>query len=120
MDSTAKIVGWAGGAIFVGAYIVLLILQFSHIGAADDEWVRRLELLSPLQSLAFAGAGVLLGTAVQQQATKKAQEQADQNQEVANKAHELAGAVKATAAAPGATPKEIEALVPVAEEIGTG
>jgi hypothetical protein len=86
---------------------------------ADAEWNRRLELLNPLQSLAFAGAGVILGTAVQQQVTKKALDLADENKDAADKGRELAGAVKGAAAAPGETPDEIEALIPVAEQIGT-
>jgi hypothetical protein len=117
MENAAKVVAWAVGGAFVAAYIVLLILQFPHISATDSEWTRRLELLNPLQSLAFAGAGALLGTAVQQQATKKAQESADANQEVADKAHELAGGVKSAAATPEETPPEIQALLPVAEQI---
>jgi hypothetical protein len=118
MENTAKVVAWAGGGIFVLAYIVLLILQFGHIGVDDAEWNRRLELLNPLQALAFAGAGVLLGTAVQQQATKKALDLADENKDAAAMGRELAGAVKAAAGGKGETPEEIEALVPVAEQIG--
>jgi hypothetical protein len=119
MDNTAKVVAWAGGAIFVGAYIVLLILQFGHIDAGDAAWNRRLELLNPLQALAFAGAGVLLGTAVQQQATKKAQDLAEENQEDANKGRALEAVVKAKAAAPEPTPPAIQELLNVAEEAGS-
>ena len=119
MDTTAKVVGWIGGAILVATYLVLLILQFDHIGATDADWNRRLELLNPLQALAFAGAGVLLGTAVQQQATKKAQELADQNQEDANKGRALEAAVKAKAASPEPTPPDIQELVQVADQVGS-
>lgn len=117
MEGVGKIVAWVGAAVFVGAYIVLLILQFCHVGADDMEWNRRLELLNPLQSLAFAGAGVLLGTAVQQQATRSAQDLADQNQEDATKGRALEAAVKAKIAAPGETPSEIKELADIAERV---
>ena len=117
MENVGKIVAWTGGAIFVGAYITLLVLQFCHVGADDAEWIRRMELLNPLQSLAFAGAGVLLGTAVQQQATRSAQQQADANAEDAEKGRALDAAVKAKVAAPGATPQEVQDLARLAEQI---
>ena len=116
MESTAKVVAWIGAGVLVGAWIVLLILQFDHIDAGDGEWNRRLELLNPLQSLAFAGAGVLLGTAVQQQATKKAQDQAAENEEAAKTGLALETAVKAKAAQSGTTPPAIQELVDVAEQ----
>lgn len=116
MERVGKIVAWTGAAFFVGTYLVLLILQFSHLGTPDSEWLRRLELLNPLQSLAFAGAGVLLGTAVQQQATRKAEEVAAQNQEDANVGRAMKAAVAGKMAAPGNTPQVIEELAAVAEK----
>lgn len=112
----SKIVAWAFGALFVGVYIVLLILQFCHIDAAALEWNRRLELLNPLQSLGFAGAGVLLGTAVQQQATKKAEEHAEKSRQVADQASDLATKVIVKAEESKA-PDEIKDLVVEAEKV---
>ena len=119
MEKAAKVVAWAGGAIFVATYLVLLILQFAHLDVTEMEWTRRIELLNPIQSLAFAGAGALLGTAVQSQATNKVQEIADKNQDASDKAHELAGAVKHIDDSEGATPAAVQALIPLAEEIVT-
>jgi hypothetical protein len=117
MDGAAKIVAWVGATILVAAYVVLLILQFGHLGVDDGEWNRRLQLLNPLEALAFAAAGVLLGTAVQKQATKEAQDLAKENQEIATRGKLLAAAVEAKADAPGPTPPEIKELEPLAKEI---
>jgi len=113
---TAKVIAWVFGAVFVGVYIVLLILQFCHIDAPALEWNRRLELLNPLQSLGFAGAGVLLGTAVQQQATKKAEDEAEKNQKAVNTASEFATRVIVKAEDADA-PKVLKRLVPEAEKV---
>ncbi len=116
MEDLAKIVAWLGAAVFVFAYLVLLILQFYHLDSTGLEWNRRLELLNPLQSLAFAGAGVLLGTVVQKQATKDAAERADKNEKAATKGAKLAEEVIEEGSSSRA-PKALKDLVPVAKEI---
>jgi len=117
MEGAAKVVAWVGATILIGAYLVLLTLQFGHIGVDDGEWNRRLQLLNPLEALAFAAAGVLLGTAVQKQATKDAQDRANESQDVAAKGKALAAAVQAKIDAPGPTPPEIQELEPLAKDI---
>jgi hypothetical protein len=99
-------------------YVVFLILQWNNVTAGDLEWSRRSDLLGGLEALAFAAAGAVLGTTVQRQVTKKAENQAveakkqadeqkaraDTNQKAAEKAralHNLAE-VKAEQASAGA------------------
>jgi hypothetical protein len=89
--------------LLIVAYIVFLILQWNNVMAGDLEWSRRSDLLGGLEALAFAAAGAVLGTTVQRQVTKKAEEQAaearkqadeqkgraDTNQNAAEKARAL-------------------------------
>jgi hypothetical protein len=57
-------------------YFVFLILQWGNVGAADLPWSRRSDLFGGVEALAFSAAGALLGTTVQRQVTKKAEDQA--------------------------------------------
>jgi hypothetical protein len=83
------------GALLMLAYLVALGLQFTAIGADDGEWARRIELLGGLEALAFAAAGALLGTTVQQRATESAESRAQANEEAAKKGMALESAVRA-------------------------
>jgi len=60
------------------AYLVALGVAWAGTGSSDTVWARRLELLGGLEALAFAAAGAILGTSIQRQATKKADERADE------------------------------------------
>lgn len=57
-------------------YLVFLMLQWNDVKAGDLEWSRRSALFGGLEALAFAAAGGILGTTVQRQVTKKAEDQA--------------------------------------------
>jgi hypothetical protein len=57
-------------------YLVLLVLQWGHVNAAELTYARRAHLLGGLEALAFAAAGAILGTTVQRQVTKKAEGEA--------------------------------------------
>jgi hypothetical protein len=59
-------------------YLIFLVAQWRTTGLAEPGWSRRLHLFSGLEALAFAAAGAILGTTVQRQVTKKAEDQAAQ------------------------------------------
>jgi hypothetical protein len=62
--------------VLIGVYLVALAVQWFDVGLVEPDWSRRLQLLGGLEALAFAGAGAVLGTTVQRQVTKKAEQQA--------------------------------------------
>jgi len=115
-------------------YIVFLILQWNNVKAGDLEWSRRSDLFGGLEALAFAAAGAVLGTSVQRQVTKKAEDQAadakgqadqkkaraDTNQKAAEKAralHNLAE-VKAGQSVGGPTQRGLGATPTAGGDIG--
>jgi hypothetical protein len=68
--SSITLVGTAIGIVVVVAYLVMIQTMVNQAGGAEDaEWTRLTTLLTGLQTLAFAGLGALLGTAVQGQVT---------------------------------------------------
>jgi hypothetical protein len=68
--SSAAVVGAIIGIVVIGAYLLMVQTMVTQAGGADDaEWTRLMTLLTGLQTLAFAGLGALLGTAVQRQVT---------------------------------------------------
>jgi hypothetical protein len=68
--SSITLVGSVIGVVVVVAYLVMIQTMVNAAdGAADAEWTRLTTLLAGLQTLAFAGLGALLGTAVQDQVT---------------------------------------------------
>jgi hypothetical protein len=62
----------------IGVYLVFLVFQWNNVEAAELAWARRSDVFGGLEALAFAAAGAILGTTVQRQVTKKAEEQTKQ------------------------------------------
>jgi hypothetical protein len=62
----------------LAVYLILVSVQWRNSDQDDLGWARRSELLTGVEALAFAAAGVLLGTTVQRQVTRKAEDQAAQ------------------------------------------
>jgi hypothetical protein len=74
---------WLVNGVAVGllaVYLILVAVQWLGVDQDDLGWTRRSELLTGVEALAFAAAGVLLGTTVQRQVTRKAEDQAVQAQ----------------------------------------
>jgi hypothetical protein len=69
--SSISLVGTILGLVVVGVYLLMIQSMFIAAGpdTQDAEWLRLTTLLTGVQTLAFAGAGALLGTAVQGQVT---------------------------------------------------
>jgi hypothetical protein len=68
--SSLTVIGSLVAIALVVTYLVFLILMRADAASADDAaWARLLELRATLEALAFAGAGALLGTVVQRQAS---------------------------------------------------
>jgi len=68
--SSITLIGSVIGIVVVIAYLVMIQTMVNAAGGAEDaEWTRLTTLLTGLQTLAFAGLGALLGTAVQGQVT---------------------------------------------------
>jgi type VI protein secretion system component VasK len=59
------------------AYFVFAALQWANVDAAALTYARRAQLLGGFEALAFAAAGAILGTTVQREVTKKAENEAD-------------------------------------------
>jgi hypothetical protein len=69
--SSLTLVGTLIGVALVVVYLVGMQFAFGRTGPGtlDPEWIRTTSLLTGLQTLAFAAAGALLGTAIQSQVT---------------------------------------------------
>jgi hypothetical protein len=69
--SSLTLVGSLIGVALVAVYLFAIQFAFGSTGpdTADAEWIRMTSLLTGLQTLAFAAAGALLGTAIQAQVT---------------------------------------------------
>jgi hypothetical protein len=92
-------------AVWVAFSIVLLF----NIGKNETEWTRIAWVFGSIQSVAFAAAGALFGTAVQQQNVTSAKQDAatakkdaDQQRDMAIKGRALATVVQADGATPPA------------------
>jgi hypothetical protein len=74
--SSITLVGTAIGIVVVVAYLVMIQTMVNQAaGAEDAEWTRLTTLLTGVQTLAFAGLGALLGTAVQGQVTSSVKDE---------------------------------------------
>lgn len=62
--------------ILIGVYVAFLVALWGEAEAGELTWARHAILFNGLEALAFAAVGALLGTTVQRQVTKKAEEQA--------------------------------------------
>jgi hypothetical protein len=92
-------------AVWVAFSIVLLF----NVGKNETEWTRIAWIFGSIQSVAFAAAGALFGTAVQQQNVNSAQQEAaiakkdaDQQRDMAIKGRTLATVVQAEGTTPSA------------------
>ena len=90
----------------VAAWVGFSIFLIARAGTNETEWARIAWVFGSIQAVAFAAAGALFGTAVQQQNVSNAQQQtvsarkdADQQREAATKGRVLALAVQAEVAA---------------------
>ena len=97
-------------AVWVGFSIFLI----ARAGTSETEWARIAWVFGSIQAVAFAAAGALFGTAVQQQNVNNAQQQAesakkdaDRQREAATKGRALATMVQAEVAAQPASDAEI-------------
>ena len=99
-----------GAALWVAILAIAVWIGFSifliaKAGTNETEWTRIAWVFGSIQAIAFAAAGALFGTAVQQQNVNNAQQQAtsakndaDQQREAAAKGRALAAAMQAEAA----------------------
>lgn len=102
----------SGAALWVAIFALTVWVAFSivllfNVGKTETEWTRIAWVFGSIQSVAFAAAGALFGTAVQQQNVSSAQQEAatakkdaDQQRETAIKGRALAAVVQAEGATP--------------------
>lgn len=100
----------SGAALWVAIFAIVIWIGFSvflitKVSTSEIEWTRIAWVFGSIQAIAFAAAGALFGTAVQQQNVNTAQQQAtsakndaDQQREAAVKGRALAAAIQAEAA----------------------
>ena len=69
--SSLTLIGTLIGVVLVAVYLFAIQFVFGSTGpeTGDPQWIRMTSLLTGLQTLAFAAAGALLGTAIQSQVT---------------------------------------------------
>lgn len=104
----------SGPALWVAIFALVVWVAFSivllfNIGKTETEWTRIAWVFGSIQAVAFAAAGALFGTAVQQQNVNNAQQDAttakkdaDQQREAATKGRALAAVVQAEGITPPA------------------
>jgi hypothetical protein len=109
-DSSSTSPRLTGAALWVAIFAIAVWIGFSifliaKAGTSETEWTRIAWVFGSIQAIAFAAAGALFGTAVQQQNVNNAQQQAtsakndaDQQREAAAKGRALAAAMQAEAA----------------------
>lgn len=110
-----------GPALWVAIFAIAVWIGFSifllaEANANETEWTRIAWVFGSIQAIAFAAAGALFGSAVQQRNVDSAQQQAasakndaDQQREAAAKGRALAAAVQTdTAARPSAAPSGVQ------------
>lgn len=107
-----------GPALWMAIFAVVVWIGFSVLlivraGTNDTEWSRIAWVFGSIQAIAFAAAGALFGTAVQQQNVSNAQQQAatakqdaDQQRDAATKGRALAATMQAEGAAQAGTPTD--------------
>jgi hypothetical protein len=100
------------GGVLIGTYLLAIALQWFEVEERELEWSRRLVLISGLETLAFAAAGAVLGTAVQRQATKKVEERAEANEADAEKGRALVAYAKRRASEARGPGGDEEGLAP--------
>lgn len=105
----------SGPALWVAIFALAVWVAFSivllfNIGKNETEWTRIAWVFGSIQSVAFAAAGALFGTAVQQQNVSSAKQEAatakkdaDQQRDAAVKGRALAAVVQAEGATPAAS-----------------
>ena len=81
-DEFGKTATWAATLILLVWLAILGYLVWSAgPDVADQQWSRLLTVLGSLETVALAAAGVLLGTSVQRQRVRDAQQQAKEAQQ---------------------------------------
>lgn len=96
---------WAA-IIAIAVWVGFSIFLIARAGTSETEWTRIAWVFGSIQAVAFAAAGALFGTSVQQQNVNNAQQQAasakkeaDQNRDAATKGRALGAVMQADAAA---------------------
>lgn len=84
-SSTLGTLATALAVVLIGGYVLALGLMALNADIEEMLWLRRSDLLGGLEALAFAGAGALFGTSVQRRSTEKAEDQAADNKERADR-----------------------------------
>jgi hypothetical protein len=86
----------------IGAAVTMLLIWLAFAGfllsqsaTTDVEWARLAWVFTSIEAVAFAGAGLLFGTAVNRQRAEKAEQRAETNQKDAEAGRTLAAAIKA-------------------------
>ena len=124
--SPAKLGGpalWtAVGALVI--WVAFSIILLFNISKNETEWTRVAWVFGSIQSVAFAAAGALFGTAVQQQNVSTAQQQAatakqdaDQQRDAATKGRALAAVMQAEGPAAGGRRGRVEGDGPAAAAV---
>jgi hypothetical protein len=102
----------SGPALWVAIFALAVWVAFSvvllfNVGKTETEWTRIAWIFGSIQSVAFAAAGALFGTAVQQQNVSSAKQEAatakkdaDQQRDMASKGRALATVVQAEGPTP--------------------
>lgn len=95
--------------VALAVWLAFSVVMLFNIGKAETEWTRMAWVFGSIQSVAFAAAGALFGTAVQQQNVDNAKQDAasakqdaDQQRDQANKGRTLAMMMQAEGSAPSA------------------
>ena len=110
-DSASSSPKLVGTALWVAIFAIVVWIGFSvfliaKAGTNETEWARIAWVFGSIQAVAFAAAGALFGTTVQQQNVNNAQQQAasakkdaDQQRDAATKGRAFAAAIQAEAVA---------------------
>ena len=117
-DTPRNSTGLGGVALWVAVsalavWMIFSIVLLVNIGRIETEWTRIAWVFGSIQSVAFAAAGALFGTAVQQHSVNTSRREAadakadaDQQRDVAGKGRAFAAMVQAEGAVPGTVGQE--------------
>jgi len=96
-----EIGAWVAVLVVI-AWLILLFVLLNKVEANDGEWTRIYTLWTSLETVAFAAAGALFGTTIQQRRVQDAKEESKQAKDDAKDARKNATA-SADAASKGRT-----------------
>ena len=114
-----EIGAWVAVLVVI-AWLILLFVLLNRVDAKDGEWTRLYTLLTSLETVAFAAAGALFGTTIQQRRVQDAKDETKHAKDEAKDARKDAAGNAEAATKGKALAEALKATAPSTEVLGVG